>query len=164
VPNGLLTSGGGLPKIGTYATTYLKGDAVEFTEEAIRKLARGRASEIVGEALGLHLPRPVAGLAESLRDALREIESRLRGGYLDVLVRGRLSPYWRELVIRADEFLPRPCAGCGAPVWPGTRFGTPVFRCDDCWRALVIGARLVARAETPAEIQAGLRMVWPRLD
>jgi DNA-directed RNA polymerase subunit K/omega len=133
-----------------------------YTHEEIVALAKARAPEIIIEALALH-PRPAEGLGDSVEAARREIESRLRE-HLDVLELGRLSPYWRELVIRADEFLPRPCAGCGAPVWPGTRFGTPVFRCDDCWRALVIGARLVARAETPAEIQAGLRMVWPRLD
>jgi hypothetical protein len=132
-----------------------------YTHEEIVALAKARAPEIIIEALALH-PRPAEGLGDSIEAARREIESRLRE-HLDVLELGRLSPYWRELVFRADEFLPRPCAACGAPVWPGERFGSPVYRCDFCWEKLVRGARLVARAETEVEARAGLLMAFPGL-
>jgi hypothetical protein len=133
-----------------------------YSQEEIDTLARVRAREIVAEAVARH-PRPSEGLASSIEDARREIQSLLKFGSLDVLVRGRQSPDWRELVFRADSFLPRPCSGCGAPVWPGTRFGTSVYRCDDCWERLVRGARLAACAETESQAMAGVRMAFPGL-
>jgi hypothetical protein len=132
---------------------------VTVTTEAIREHVPLLARAIAMEAVSRH-PRPVAGLQDSIEAARREIESYLRGfGCLDVVLRGRASPQWEVLVARADNLLPRPCVGCGAPVWPECRpRGSPSFRCASCWEKFVRGARLVARAETDVEVQAGLRM------
>jgi hypothetical protein len=124
-----------------------------LTHEAVKSLAQGRAREIVFEAVNL-CPRPCSGLAASIEAARKELTSRLTFGYLDVLLRGRQSAQWRELLICADSLLPRSCSGCGTAVWPYERHGSPVYRCSDCWRVLVIGARLVARAETEVEAES----------
>jgi hypothetical protein len=132
---------------------------VTVTTEAIREHVPLLARAIVMEAVGRH-PRPASGLADSISAARREIESLLRGfGCLDVVLRGRASPQWLELVFRADTLLPRPCSGCGVAVFPGNRpQGSAAYRCAACWERFVWGTRLVARAETDVEVQAGLRM------
>jgi hypothetical protein len=138
---------------------------MEFTQEATMTLVRSRSKVIVADALARGLPRPAQGLASSIELARREIESLLRGGSLDVLLLGRRSLQWKELVLRASSYLPAPCSGCGAPVWPECRpRGSPSFRCASCWEKFVWGARLVARAETEVEVWAGLRFAFPSLD
>jgi hypothetical protein len=135
-----------------------------FSDEALRTLARGWARAAVAEALGLS-PRPAEGLAPSLEDARREVESLLRFGYIDVILLGRAAPGWRDLVARADSLLPRACVGCKRAVWPWERpFGCLVYRCQDCWQRFVFGARLVARAETEVETRVGLLLAFPNLD
>jgi hypothetical protein len=136
---------------------------MEFTQEAIAALARSRAKVIVADALARGLPRPAQGLASSIELARREIEKELRFYFFDVLLLGRRSPQWKELVLRADSFLPRSCQ-CGAPVWAGDRRGSAAIRCASCWQKLVWGARLVARAETPVEVRAGLKLAFPGRD
>jgi hypothetical protein len=136
---------------------------VTLTMEAIRDLARIRARDAVADAVSRY-QRPAVGLDHSIRVALQEVESHLRLGSLDLLLRGRASPEWKEIVARADSYLPRPCAGCQAPVWPGARLGSLVYRCDECWSKFVWGARLVARAQTDSELRAGLKLAFPNLD
>jgi hypothetical protein len=92
-----------------------------YTHEEIVALAKARAPEIVLEALALH-PRPAEGLAASIEAARREIESRLRE-HLDVLELGRLSPYWRELVFRADRSFPGPARPAVRQYGPGKDSG-----------------------------------------